>query len=513
MAPDIAQKIIKNTVVIFFARVWFLALSIVLTPYVLHRLGAVEYGIWVLIGAVVGYLGLVDLGFGTSFVKHVAEYHARDDAAGVSGVLSAGLAFYAAVAGIILLIASFGLGWILDLLTVPRGLEGTVRIALELGIVASLCANFIELYQSITNGLQRMDVSNAIAVFMSVGYAIGCVIVLELGFGLVGLAAAQLVIQVLGVVASVCLAHRLYPGLRFRWDAIRRHGSVLFRYGLNLQLSNVARLINAHFDKLVVNRYVDVAHVAYYDIGSRPLVMARSFPLLLLTPLTPATSELEVRSGTEKLYEMFSTVSKYVAAVAFPLFAGITITSPLIIETWVGPGYDAAATVTRVLCLGYLAAIIAGPVSPLVQGIGRPQYQRNAETLSLILNVTLSLLLIRRYGFFGAPVGTAIALSVASGYYLWSFHRLMKRPLLSFLAGAYLGPALWTLLSGFLGWTVVWALAPHRTAGRVGPFLVVVAAAIVMGASYLVLLFRSRYFDDRELALLKRYVHFSRRRT
>lgn len=512
MTQDVAHKVIKNTLFIFVARVWFLILSIFLTPYLLLRLGPAEYGIWVLVGAVVGYLGLVDLGFGTSFVKHVAEYHARDDRAGVSGVLSAGLAFYAAVAAIILLVASFGVGGILEFLSVPRGWEGTVRIVLELGIVASLCANFIELYQSIINGLQRMDASNGIAVFMSIGYAIGCVIVLELGFGLVGLAAAQLVIQVLGVVASVWCAHRLYPGLRLRWNSIRRHAAVLFPYGLNLQLSNVARLINSHFDKLVINRFVDAVHVAYYDVGSRPLVMARSFPVLLLTALTPATSELEVRRGIETLYDMFSTVSKYVAAVAFPLFAGIMITSPLLIETWVGPGYEAAATVTRLMCLGYLAAIIAAPVSPLVQGIGWPQCQRNAETLSLVLNVTLSLALVRRYGFLGAPVGTAIALSVASAYYLWSFHRFMKRPLVSFLARAYLAPALCAILSGSLGWAVVWALAPHRMAGRGGAFLVVLAAAFVMGLSYLVLLFRWGYFNEREIALLKRYVPFPGRR-
>src|SRR5688572_28167348 len=101
MDPDFKKKVMRNTLHTIYARIAFFAISILITPYILTKLGNDEYGIWVLSSAFLSHIALADLGFGTSLVKFTAEYDARGDREGVSGIMSAGVVFYLGVSALI----------------------------------------------------------------------------------------------------------------------------------------------------------------------------------------------------------------------------------------------------------------------------------------------------------------------------------------------------------------------------------------------------------------------------
>jgi O-antigen/teichoic acid export membrane protein len=166
----------------------------------------------------------------------------------------------------------------------------------------------------------------------------------------------------------------------------------------------------------------------------------------------------------------------------------------------------------RILCVGYLLNLVAEPLSPVVQGMGRPEYQRNAQILGLLLNVALSSLLVNQYGLYGAPVGTSIALAVASWYYLSSFHRLLDRSLLRFLRDTVLKPAVSAVVSGAAGIGVTSVLLGHAPAGRVTSLLVTVAGGATFVLLYWLLILRWGVVDRSDAALLRNHVPFLRQR-
>lgn len=505
---DFEKRVVRNAGFIVLARVWFLAVGVFLTPYILKRLGDDQYGIWLLIGAFVGYLGLADFGLKASFVKFVAEYHARGDQHGINGVFTTGLTVYSVLGFIILAIAYPSVGPILNFFTIPQGLEDQARFVLQMGIIVFMLGNIALVYQSMIDGLQRMDISTGISILLSICNLAGSVLVLELGFGIRGLAVNQLITQVIGTALTRYFSHRFYTELRFDLKSTRNYLSTFFRYGLNLQVGNIAGLIRTHFDKLVVNRFIDAAHVTLYEIGSRfPLTLSH-FPIVGLSPLIPASSELEIRRGRLAVYEVFSKVSRYLAVVAVLLFMAATVTAQPLIDAWVGPGYDRSVVVMRILCIGYFFNTIAAPASHMVAGIGRPEFLRNAEGISLLLNVVLSILLIKQFGFYGAPIGTSIAMSVADVYCLWVFHRFLERPLFPFLKNTFLKPVLCGLLAGLAAFAVSFILIPYIPGGRLGGLLEFVAAGSVFTVSYFWLILKWKYFDERDTAVLRDHLPF-----
>jgi O-antigen/teichoic acid export membrane protein len=510
MSDDLSRKILRNTSFIFLGRLWFLGVSLLLTPYLLSRLGPTAYGIWVLTDSLARTVALLDLGFATSFVKHVAEHHARGDRTGVSAVLTTGVAFYLAIGLVILTIAVVGSDAVLSFIAIPAGFEDIARTVLRVALIASIFGNLIGVYQSLMHGLQKMDVSAAIMVLMSLSYVLGTVLVLEAGLGLIGLAGAQLVTQIIGLGISHVAAGRLYVGLAFTPLEVGKHWASMFRYGLNVHASNVASHVNVHLDKLLLSRFLDASHVAFYDVGSRPSIIARSFSVVLLSAITPAASEVQVSQGRERLYDLFLGASRYAGMVAIPLFAWLMIASPLLMTAWVGDGYESSVVVLQVLSVGFLIYCLAGPVTPLVQGMGKPEYQRNAELVSVVLNIVLSVALIKRYGFVGAPVGTAIAISAGSIYYVWRFHRLMGYSLFTFLKTTYWKPFLCAVVSSVAAATVSTALVSHLPEGRGYAFVAAVLVGVILGSAYLFLLFLTGHLRMGEVSALMSHLAFRR---
>src|SRR5688572_5386145 len=87
--------------------------SFFLTPYIVHHLGNPTYGAWVLLGSMVAYLGLLDLGVRGAVMRYVARLHAASDHDGASRFASAGL-FLFSLSSMIAIVAGIGLPLSLD---------------------------------------------------------------------------------------------------------------------------------------------------------------------------------------------------------------------------------------------------------------------------------------------------------------------------------------------------------------------------------------------------------------
>ncbi|UCE20951.1 MAG: hypothetical protein JSV46_01580, partial [Candidatus Aminicenantes bacterium] len=76
MALGKSRIVIKNTVFNNIGYFWQLLVSLLLIPFIIHRIGMEQFGIWVLLEVIVLYLSFLDFtGIGGAFVKYIAEYH------------------------------------------------------------------------------------------------------------------------------------------------------------------------------------------------------------------------------------------------------------------------------------------------------------------------------------------------------------------------------------------------------------------------------------------------------
>ena len=293
----------------------------------------------------------------------------------------------------------------------------------SLVLIAFALMNISALFLSVLRGIQRMDESNSVEIRMSIANVVGTVVFLESGLGILGLAVNALINVVTGIGLAIWTAKRTLPQLRLGWHFDGELLWEMLRYGTKVQVSRLGGLVCFQLDKLIISRFLGMAPVSFYEVSSRLTSFMRAIPLVMISVLIPATSELDARKDPEKIIRTYRMASRYVAMVTVPLVAFVVLEARSLLALWLGTGFDDSVILVQILAIGYGVNVLVGAASQIGAGIGRPEFDMRSTLVLTVLNPVLSLLLVRRFGAPGAAAGTSLALFVAALYLLFVFHR------------------------------------------------------------------------------------------
>jgi len=478
---EFSKKLVTNTFFNLIGRSWSFVLALLLTPFILAHLGVHEFGTWVVLSIFLSSsasFNLLDFGLGSSFVKHIAEFHTHGDFARINRVLFSGLAFYSLIgltvvaAGLLLKYPLLGLFHITGAST-----------AYSLVLLAWAVSNVAVMFLSVFRGMQRMDTSNSLEIKISIASAVGTVLFLETGLGILGLAANAFLNACFATVLTWWTLKRRIPQISIGWHFDGKLLRSMFTYGMKMQVSQAGGFIFFRLDKLIVSRFIGIAPVSFYEVSSRLTSFMRALPLVMISALIPATSELGARNDRAKILQTYLLASKYVAMVTVALVAFLVVEARSVITLWLGTGFESSVILVQILAIGYGANVLGGPASQTGAGVGRPEFDMHSTVLLSVLNPILSILLVLWLGAPGAAAGTSIAFLISTTYLLLIFHRnYVKIPFRTVLLEIYVRPiaaavcataavAVFHRLTPVLtGWETVRYLLPVKMAADFGIF-------------------------------------------
>jgi len=486
-ARRLSDKIVTNTVYNVAGRLWQIFVSFFLTPYIIYHIGVELFGVWALIGVLIGYLGLLDFGVSTSFVKYISEYYTLRKYNRINDTVKAGLFLYLIIAPVIIVSGVFFVHPLFTLLQIPVEHYQEASQVFWLGLAAFLLKNIFSVFSAVLSGLQRLDVLNKVYIIATIPRVLGTLFVLEKGFGIVGLMCNELIVLLCTSCLNIFFAYRVFPNLRI-WS--RRKSSRitikrLLSFGIRIHTSNIALMINLHFDKILIGAILNTVFVGFYEIAARLTFMARSLPSLIVSAVMPAVSELYAKNENEKIYQLFVLATKSSILIATPIMFFLFQAASQVIFIWMGGGYTEAVPVVQMLAVAYYAVIPTGAISHTVQGINKPNYQMKASLFILFINVLFSTALTLYYGFLGAPMGTMIACILSLCYYTNIIQKHFNRSFIDFARRIYVKPVLICIALNYL----------FEIAEKVLPFMSVSGDRIVVLGSLLIkaLIFFSLY--------------------
>ncbi|KPL02739.1 MAG: hypothetical protein AMJ73_08390 [candidate division Zixibacteria bacterium SM1_73] len=503
-APKISEKIIKNTIYNTIGKFWGILVVLFLTPYMVSRLGVERYGIWALLTSLVGYIGFLDLGVGGSYVRYIAEYYTQKDYSKVNFVINTGFLLCLGLAFILIPTALFLTEPLLIFFKLDPSTYPEITFVFFWGVVIFSLSNATFVFGSVQTGLQRMELTNIVAMVLTIPYALGIILFLEFGYGLKGLMINTGIMWGIQTVIDFSIAKKILPQFSFNpFFFERKMFSELLRFGIKLQISRLSQLVSFQVDKLLITYFLSVGMVTFYDLGSKITGAIRRLPLLLVSALVPASAEIFARGDKEGLRRLYYRGSKYLFAVSAPLFFFIVASSEMLVNVWVGPGYDLASSVIRILSFGYFFNLIMRVASSIALGMGKPEFEMKYGILMSVLNFSLSLILIIKFGFYGVLVGTGFSLTLGSLYFLHLFHGYTKEPVRNLwhwikkpLAGAFLVTAILYLFNR-LSEAIV--LTNNKFAG----VLFIGLEFVVFLVLYFLILMRLNFWDEFDKDLLR----------
>ncbi len=491
-------RVLKNVVTNYLRFLLAAVIGFALTPFMVHMMGDRDYGLWVTVFSLTGYFGLFDQGIRPSLVRYVSREHASGDHDSLARTISSAFALYSGVGVLTMaaavLVAVNASGWI----RIDPGLHA-VAPALVLLVGASIAIGFpLGVYGAVLSGLQRYDVANGIGMVIGIVRAFAFVGVLKLGGGLVELAWASLVMNLLGHAWTWVAARRLLPGLPFGLGLVGRvHMKRIASYGGWAFMGALATNIAFQTDAIVITSFLGAALVTPFALTSGLIENSRSLVHSAVWVLSPTASEMETLGEADKLRSLMVTGSKYSVLVAWPVLLGLMVFGGNLLTTWVGPEYAPASLLLVILAIPTMIALPQATASSVLFGISRHKGVVILSLAAALLNLGLSVWwsqdprLMRWMfgdtldpGLVGVAMGTAIPLLLLSGIatawfacraiaqplraYLW--HGLLRPGLvcLVFLLPALAVQALWRpvgwlpLFAACAGSWVVFAVAAHR---------------------------------------------------
>ncbi|NLF29887.1 MAG: hypothetical protein GX591_03255, partial [Planctomycetes bacterium] len=98
-----------------------------LTPFVIKHLGKNGYGVWSVVGSIIGYYGLLDLGVASAVRRYVARYAARDDHDALNETIATAMMLFMGAGVLILMVSVFASRPLAEFFRVRPAMVGDFR--------------------------------------------------------------------------------------------------------------------------------------------------------------------------------------------------------------------------------------------------------------------------------------------------------------------------------------------------------------------------------------------------
>lgn len=314
------------------------AYSLASVPIALRYLSAEEFGLWMLVIQVAGYLSLLEFGM-TAAAARILIDHKDDKSDGSYGatILTSAL-FFLFLSILIVAAGLFLAAPVIKLFAVPTDLEAVAVHLLKWQACATAITVACRIFGSILYANQRIDLLMLVSAAFQVISLLIVWWILSQGGGLWELPWAAVVTAILSSVtlALSCLAAHLIPK-RGQWQrpTLKRFGHIA-KLGKDIFLVNVGTQFLEASQLMIVSRTMGVGAAAIWAICTKIFTLV--FQLLTKIEGTAIVyfSEMMVRGERSKLVTRFRDVYQVTAGIAAVSVVTAATINTNFVTVWAG---------------------------------------------------------------------------------------------------------------------------------------------------------------------------------
>jgi O-antigen/teichoic acid export membrane protein len=434
-APVAAAKLVRNTLANGIGSVIGVLIGLVLTPFLIHRLGLAAYGVWALALTLTfsgGYAALSELGIEGATVRYVAESSADRDLEALNRTVSTSLAVFCVIAVILAPVVVLLAHVLVALFGVPHDLRSPAATCFLL-VGAQLAFELpARAFVAVLEGTQQFLIYQGVELGRALLQAALYVLVLLQGWGIIGLAAAIAASSLAALVTYWILAHRAIAGLRASpFRAHRAELGRLARFGGGVFTLRLASTVYNQMDKAIVGIALGPRPVGLYEIANKINLSAATIGSVSVSAVVPAAASL--RRNAALLRDMFVRGSCYATAAALPFAVAAFIFARPLLLSWIGPSAAPAVGAARLFVIYEAMQVVQNVGSTMLYGLGHIRFPLIVNVTATVLNLALSIALVQSLGFSGVIVGTLVANGLAWPVLLWYYLRVFDCDLRTWL--------------------------------------------------------------------------------
>jgi len=246
------------------------------------------------------------------------------------------------------------------------------------------------------------------------------------GFEAVGAVAGAVLASAIGGVVAIILAYRSIPiSIQGPFPGMHRE---MLSFSMPLLFAANMGFLISNTDTFLIGALVTSSAVGLYNAAFqlRTIGMVFFFPSTFLLP--PVLTRFQQDDNLGQARRTYQIVTKWMTLATLPLFLLVFLFPSIVVQVSFGPEYASATGVLRILVVSVFVTVLLGANGAALVALGHNRINLYVNGAMAALNVSLNLLLIPRFGIFGAAVASVTAfvgrdlLYSAFLYYWYGIH-------------------------------------------------------------------------------------------
>lgn len=391
--------------------------TLFLTPFIITTLGQAEYGVYKLVVAINAYLLLLDLGVGNAITRYIAKYRVENDREQERKFLGVTTIFYITIAGIalilgIVLVKIFPMVFAKGLTVKEVSLGQTllcitmINSAITLGTVP---------FTNVLIAYEKFVISKGVLIVQIIIRVIFTFVVLNIGLGAVGIVIVNLVMTI------ICrLFFALYTVFNLRLVPLFRgiQGEFIkeiVSYSSLILLQMIGTQLNSSVDQILLGSFVESSSVilGIYGVGTQIVQYFQSMGSAFTGVLIPGIVKLvETNANPKRLTDEMIRIGRIILLVLAIVWSLFLVLGREFIVLWSGKENGDAYIVAIILISAYLITLTESVGSQILWAMNQHKEQAILKIVVVLLNIVLTIFLIKWNPLLGATIGTFISIIV-----------------------------------------------------------------------------------------------------
>ncbi len=392
-------------------------IQLLYTPFLIRMLGQSEYGLYSLVNSIIGYLTVLDLGFGNAIIVYTAKYRANNDKNAEEKLLG----MFKIVFYIISIIAIF-LGIILYFNVNNIFGKTMTNAELEKSKIMMIILTFnlgftfmFSIYSSIIKAYEKFTFQKILAILGTIMKPLIMIPLLFLNFKSITLTLVITFVNVLTLLLNYFYCkNKLNVRLKFSgFDKILF--KTILGYSIWLFIGEIVDKVNWSVDQFVLGAVSGTIAVSIYSVASQINTLFINLSTAVSGILLPKMSKMIAKKATpEELTNEMIKVGRIQYYIIFLMASGLVIFGKQFINIWVGNKFMDSYYVALILIIPVCFPLIQNLGLSIMQAMNKYKFKSISTLIMSIINIGISIFLAKLYGPIGAVIGTAIGLVVCN---------------------------------------------------------------------------------------------------
>ena len=391
--------------------------QLVYTPLLIRMLGQSEYGLYSLVSSVIGYLTVLDLGFGNAIVVFTAKYRANKEYAKekkLHGMFLVIFCIIGLIAGLLGLLLYFNVPLLFGKTMTDIELHKAKIMMLILSFNLAVTFPF-SIYSSIITAYEKFTFQKIMSILNTLLKPVLMIPLLFLGYKSITMTVVITVVNIIVLLSNYFYCKKKL-GVNIKFMGFdKKLFKTIFSYSFFIFLGVIVDKVNWSVDQFVLGAVSGTIAVSLYSVASQINTLFVNLSSAMSGVLLPKMSKMIAKNVSNKeITNEFIKVGRIQYLIIFLMASGFTLFGKEFIMAWAGKDFATSYYIAVILILPLCVPLIQNLGISIMQAKNMHKFRSILLALIAVANIFISIPLAKAYGGIGSAIGTSLSLIIGN---------------------------------------------------------------------------------------------------